>query len=56
MNDASANAIAALAIEMKALVDRLEADWDEQHILKHETADRLHNLRERAERLFKNFA
>ena len=52
MIEASQNAIAELATDMKALVDRLEADWHSEHIVKHETAEQLHALRERAERLF----
>ena len=52
MIETNTSAIAALATDMKALVDRLEADWQTQHILRNETVDELHALRQRAERLF----
>jgi hypothetical protein len=36
------------------LVDQLEADRGKQHIISRQAADELHELRERAERLFSN--
>ena len=54
MIEASTSAIAELASDMKLLVDRLEADWQAQHMLKQETVEQLHALRQRAEHLFGN--
>ena len=56
MIEASTSAIAALATDVKALVDRLEADWQTRHILRLETVEELHALRQRAERLFGDYA
>ena len=56
MIEPSASAIAVLATDMKALVDQLEDDWLNQHILRHETVEQLHALCLRAERLFGNSA
>ena len=52
MIEASTSAIAALAADMKALVDRLEDDWQTQHILRTETVEELHALRQQVDRLF----
>jgi hypothetical protein len=45
-------AIAALTADLKALVDQLETDWSERLMVRQETAAQIHELRERAERLF----
>ena len=52
MIDLGTSAIAELATDMKLLVDRLEADWQTEHLLRQETVEQLHALRQRAERLF----
>jgi hypothetical protein len=52
--DAGALAVAALTADLKILVDQLEGDWAERTIVRKETAGRIHELRERAERLFGN--
>ena len=53
--DAGTLSIAALTADLKALVDQLEADWADRVFVRSETAARVHELRERAERLFGNF-
>ena len=43
--------LAALASELTALVDEMEAGWRERGIVSKESARRLHSVRERADRL-----
>ena len=46
-------ALIALTAELHVLVDRLETDWRERRTIRRETADDLHDLRARAERLLR---
>ena len=44
-------AVAALAAELQGLVEQFEADWRESQIIKRETVEDLHDLRDRARQL-----
>ena len=44
-------ALAALAAELQGLVEQLESDWRESRIIKRETVEDLHDLRDRARQL-----
>ena len=44
--------LSALAIELAALVEEMEAEWREQGALSDQSAQHLHDLLARAERVF----
>lgn len=48
--------LANLAGDLTSLVDHLQADWDDRRTVRPETAQELHEMRERAERLLCDFA
>ena len=45
-------AVAALAARLNLLVDQMEIDWADRMTVGKQTAARIHDLREEAERLF----
>ena len=47
--------IAALTAELKLLVEQLQTNWTGGTAVTRETADRIHELRNRAQRLFGKF-
>ena len=55
ITDLKSPGLATLAGDLTLLVDRLQSDWDECRTVRPETAEELHDLRRRAERLLCNF-
>jgi len=47
--------LAKLAEDLTILVDQLEMDWDARRVIRRGAVAEVHELRERAERLLKNF-
>lgn len=43
--------IGSLAVELQRVVDQLESDWSDRHMIGRKTAQDLHDLRLRAELL-----
>ena len=48
--------IGGLTTELERVVDQLESDWRDRHLIGRKAAEDLHNLRVRAEKLLSNAA